>query len=49
MIARAFEWTEGTVEFKPGRAKPPIRLAIPIRRQILDTVRYVRDLKPLRA
>ncbi|MBW3670238.1 MAG: DUF4388 domain-containing protein [Acidobacteria bacterium] len=49
VIAGAFEWTEGTVEFKPGKARPPIRLAIPIRRQILDAVRYVRDLKPLLA
>lgn len=49
VIAKAFEWNEGSVEFRPGKAKPPIRLAIPIRRQILDAVRYVRDLKPLLA
>lgn len=49
VIAKAFEWGDGTVEFKPGKARPPIRLAIPIRRQILDSVRYVRDLKPLLA
>ncbi len=49
VIATAFEWAEGSVEFRPGRNKPPIRLAIPIRRQVLDAVRYVKDLKPLLA
>lgn len=49
VLAQAFEWGEGTVEFRPGRTKPPIRLAIPIRRQVLDAVRRVKNLKPLLA
>lgn len=49
VLAQAFEWSEGTVEFVPGRTSTPIRLAIPIRRQVLDAVRYVKNLKPLLA
>ncbi|MDX1584163.1 MAG: DUF4388 domain-containing protein [Thermoanaerobaculia bacterium] len=49
VLAKAFEWTEGSVEFTPGKIRPPIRLAIPIRRQVLDSVRHVRNLKPLLA
>lgn len=49
VLAKAFEWTEGNVAFLPGKIKPPIRLAIPIRRQVLDSIRHVRNLKPLLA
>jgi hypothetical protein len=49
VFASVFEWDAGEVDFTPGPVQPPVRLAIPVHRAILDAIRRTSRIKPLLA
>ena len=49
LVADAFDWQDGVVEFRPGRRPLPIRLAIPLGRFVLDGLQNYGEPKQLTA
>jgi hypothetical protein len=49
LFSSVFDWDSGEIAFTPGRVQPPIRLAIPVHRAILDAIRSTSQIKTLLA
>jgi hypothetical protein len=49
LFSSVFEWDSGEIAFTPGRVQPPIRLAIPVHRAILDAIRNTSQIRTLLA